>query len=374
MLKNIKLLEKLSPSPLDTLLISNEDFQGKLKVLSPFFDFDFATADQAERTIFYYNLLYLAERDLSLAHCVQHNHKARFAISSGDNSTAKKSLTDTAYHEIICCYSSHRAVDTIQYDPVTNTLTPGIKGWLSNLISAKYVAIEVTDISVNKKFSSGHITHINGVTPDVYTVFLDLSKVNHSISETVSPTAIGMTGASPGVLTLHDTVPVGTDTCYMLKLNPRQDYNYPWSSYVRMCWSTVHLGVIIGLYNELLKYTELKDPGLAYKLKTIEIDISSLKILWEHSIEHMILNTGGGALYGNPVMPASYIGSTRDTQYAFSKKILLELISFVLEVGLNQFIDDTTPQWIRFRDAITYVTHMASLYRCNNKYEHYNKF
>ena len=86
----------------------------------------------------------------------------------------------------------------------------------------------------------------------------------------MSPTAIGMTGASPGVLTLHDTVPVGTDTCYMLKLNPRQEYNYPWSSYVRMCWSTVHLGVIIGLYNELLKYPELKDPGLAYKLKTIE--------------------------------------------------------------------------------------------------------
>jgi hypothetical protein len=103
----------------------------------------------------------------------------------------------------------------------------------------------------------------------------------------------------------------------------------------------------------------------------MELEISSLKIMWEHGLQNRIL-TDKTSIRENPVLGSSFINSVRRTQYALSKKILLDLIHLVLEIGLNDFVDDTTPQWIRFKDAISYVTHMASLYRCNHKWSHYN--
>lgn len=368
MLKSITVLDKLKPL---NYLHDNIDFRNNLKLLAPFFQFNFETATQEDYEMFYYNLLYLAQRDLSLAHCVQHNHKSRVAIECGPDHAAKEQLSKLKYHEVVGCYSSHRAVDTVRYDPVTNTVTPGVKGWLSNLKSADMCVIEVADISA-PAFSSAHIQHVPGVTPDIYTVYIDLSKIDHSRTDgTVSPTAAGMKGAAPGVLTINEPIPVGTDSCYLVKLNPRQDLGYTWLGYVRQCWVTVHFGVILGLYKELLKYPELKDPMLAHRIRSMELEISSLKIMWEHGLQTKLL-TDNTVSTQNPVIGGTATNQMRDTQYALSKKILLDLIHLVLEIGLNDFVDDNTPQWVRFKDAISYVTHMASLYRCNSKYDSYN--
>ena len=372
MLKNIKLLEKLN-LPIASLQ-DNSEFQKNLKILTPFFDFDFVTATDDEKKTFYYNLMYVAQQDLSMAHCIQHNHKARLAINLVPGATGDQLLKSRAYHETICCYSSVRAADTIQYDPATNMLLPGRKCWLSNLKSADVCAIEVAEI--NTPFGSYAYKLPHEADPiSVYTVYLDLSKIKHSRTDgTESPTAVGMKGAAPGILTLHEPVEVGTDACYLLKTNPRSDIEYPWLSYVRQCWVTVHLGVIIGLYNELSKCPEVQDPALTHKLRSIMLEISALKIMWESGLEHMSLNDSETIGKQNPVMPLTRTYQMRDSNYALSKKVLLDLIHFVLEMGLNQFIDDTTPQWIRFKDAMTYSTHMLSYYRCNKKYGNYNTF
>lgn len=368
MLKNITVLEKIKPIE---SLQDNSKFQEQLKLLAPFFQFDFANGSQEDRETFFYNLLYVAQKDLSLAHCIQHNHKARLAIECGPDSVAKDLLKNSKYHEVICSYSSQRAVDTIEYDPVTNTLTPGVKGWLSNLKSADICVIEVAEVNTSGT-SSAHRTHSDESGPNVYTVFVDLRKVNHSRTDgSESPTAVGMKGAAPGTLTLNESLPVGNDVCYMLKENPRRDLSYPWLSYVRQCWATVHCGVILGLYKELMTYPELQDPALTHRLRTLELEISTIKIMWEQGLETIFLNSRTNH---NPVMTTTQTHQMRNTQYAMSKKVLLDLIHLVLEVGLNQFVDDTTPTWIRFKDAITYSTHMTSLYRCNSKYKNYNNF
>ena len=62
------------------------------------------------------------------------------------------------------------------------------------------------------------------------------------------------------------------------------------------------------------------------------------------------------------------------TQYAKSKEVLLDVIHVTLEIGRHEFVNDLTPEGIRFKDALTYVTHMISLYRCNKKFPQYNNF
>lgn len=371
MLKNIKLLEKIKPL---SYLHDNADFPEYLKVLAPFFQHNFVTATQEERETFFYNLLYLAQRDLSLAHCVQHNHKGRLAIELGPDSAAKTYLNSKPYNKVVCCYSSHRAIDTMRYDPETNTVSPGVKGWLSNLETADFIAIEVPDWTVPSGFSSAHKNHKpTDVGEDIYTIFFDLRKINCSRTTVGATTSIGMKGAAPGIVTIHEELEVGTDRCYILNKNPRRNAtNNPWMDYVRQCWVTVHLGVIMGLFNELKTYPELKDPELRYQVQSLELEISSLKLLWEHGLD----SWGGknNRLHKNEILPVTQHFNAHGTQYAKSKEVLLQVINFVLALGLHEFLNENLPQCTRFRDAITYVTHMASLYRCNKKFSQYNNF
>ena len=353
------------------LMQDNAEFRGRLKMLTPAFDYTFSKATLADHKTFFYNLLYIAQQDLSLAHCIQHNQKTRVAVDLGPDSAIKRRLENEKLSDTICAYSALRVTDTIKYDVDNNQLLPGTKCWLSNLKSADIVAIEVLPVGATS-YSVAHSIHKPGKAPDIYMVYIDLSQVKHSITDgNQSPTAVGMKGAAPGTLTLLDPVTVDTDACYVIRKNPSGDLTYTWIRYAWACWVTVHLGVIMGLYNELRKYPETNTPEIKHKLKEFELEISQLKIMWEHSLEHM---TDSGDQTSNPILPLSTGVSIRSTQYASSKRVLLDLIRFVLEIGLNQFVDDTGPTWIRFKDAITYSTHMSSLYRCHNRWDNYNNF
>jgi hypothetical protein len=374
MLKNISLLDEVlkKRGPLG-LMQDNNDFASRLKLLAPFFEHDFANATKQERKIFFNNLFHIAQQDLSLAHCIQHNHMARLSIELGPDGEGKTILKNHRYDEIICCYSSNRAMDTIQYDPATNTLTPGVKGWLSNLKTASLCSIEVAEVGAEQHSSAHRIYRSEENAPPIYSVFIDLSKVSHTFTDgSARPTAAGMKGAAPGTLTLLETVNLGTDACYILKKNPRLDIMSPRTFYVKSCWETVHLGVIVGLYNELIKYPETRDPALRHRLQTMELAIAQLKLGWESNLETRLINY---KTINDPDQTTTQLHGDRSgyrsgVQYAASKKVLLDLIQLILEIGLNDFVDDTTDTWIRFKDAISYVTHMASLYRCNNKFNY----
>ena len=49
------------------LMQDNAEFRGRLKMLTPAFDYTFSKATLADHKTFFYNLLYIAQQDLSLA-------------------------------------------------------------------------------------------------------------------------------------------------------------------------------------------------------------------------------------------------------------------------------------------------------------------
>ena len=87
-------------------------------------------------------------------------------------------------------------------------------------------------------------------------------------------------------------------------------------------------------------------------LKKLEIDVCSLEMQWQDN-----LNTLGQTTLTNEFW------NRRNTQYAFSKKTLISIIQLVLEIGVTYFVDANSPYSQRFRDAITYCSHMHPLYR-----------
>jgi len=336
-------------------LQDNSNFKKYLKKFESAFFYDFDTASADEHRTFFYNLGYAAEKDLSFAHCIMTNQSARLSIELGPSEFAKNILNSHSYSDLVCSYSDHRKLDTIKFDSVTNMLTPGIKGWLTNLLSADVCVIRVPDTETKNK----------------HDVFLDLRNINHYKSSG-PPFSFGMKGAAPGVLTLPDAVPVDTDFCRILKTNPGLDPVYKLPIYVRRCWTAVHLGIILGLYKDLLKNDELKDPILTYRLKNLELEISSLKMLWEQELQNIIPVEPVELAYATNKDKSNKLETTThwqaySTQYALSKKILLDIITLVLEVGLHYYVDESTCEHIKFKDAVTYVTHMHPLLKCFQK-------
>lgn len=354
-------------------LHDNVEFRSSVKLLSPFFNLNLETATREEYEIFFYNLLRISEHDLSLGHCLHHNHKARVAIQSGNNSLIKEKLEKLQYHEVLGCYSGHRAVDTVRYDSVNNTINPGMKFWISNLKSADMCVFEVTETNVPSGMSA-FTNYTPQNTPNIYVVYVDLTKIPHSITDgTLSPTAVGMTGAAPGTLTINCPIIVDGISCAIIEVNPRQNKNLTWLEFTRQCWVTQHFGIILGLYKELYKYPELQDHTLARRLRDMELEISSLKIMWEYGIQTK-MHTAHQDIEYNKIINISSDSNLFTTQYALSKKVLLDLIHLVLEIGINDFIDINTLQWVKLKDAISFVTHMTSLSRCHGSQFSYNNF
>jgi hypothetical protein len=351
-------------------LHDNVDFRNNLIPLSSCFNLNFETSTKEDYELFFYNLLKVSEYDLSLAHCLHHNHKARVAIQSGKNIELKHKLEQLDYHEVVGCYSGHRAIDTVRYDTINNTITAGTKSWISNLKSADMCVFEVTETQVPLGVSA--YTNYNYNNPNVYVAYVDLTQIDHTITDgTLSPTAAGMTGASPGTLTINSPIKVDNISCSILEVNPRQNKDLTWIKFTSQCWATQHFGMILGLYKELTKYPEAQDPTLARRLKSMELEISSLKIMWEYGI-HTKIHTS----FDNhsSVVNNSSTSHFSTTQYALSKRVLLDLIYLVLEIGINDFIDINTPQWVKLKDAISFVTHMTSLSRCHGNHFGYNNF
>jgi hypothetical protein len=376
MLANIKTLEPILDKLFKEngtfgLMQDNGEFPKRLKLLASAFDYKCTNDSLDTFKDFCYNLFYIAERDLSLAHCIHHNHMSRIAIELGPDSAIKSRLLQERLHETIYCNSAAKVVDTIRYDVELNQLLPGKKYWLSNLESGSVVTIEVLTTDADASATARHTIHREGESPDIYMMCLDLTKINHtkSVGKHESPNAVGMKGAAPGTLTLLEPIAVGTDACYIIRKNYREKATEGILWHDNAFWVTVHLGVVVGLYKELVKFPEVKSTELKNQLRTLELEIATLKILWEEGHNKIDLNDSA---VNNPVLSVTPNRSFRSIEYALSKKVLLNLINFTLEIGLNQFIDDTGPQWVRFSDAITYVTHLASLYRCNNKYQYTN--
>jgi len=306
--------------------------------LKPYFDLNIAHATTSEREQWFHNLLTLAKYDLSIAHCVQHNHYPRLHIETkfGDQ---LPEFYDPTYENQIGCFSNFKAVDTMRLDG--NTVS-GTKQWISLVDRADFgvfrVPVNDTEAYVMIDFSAAQPA-------------IDLSYI----------TPIGMQVARPGSITLdHYVLPDNAILGYR-KYHENSPEFFHITNMSDYCFVTNYLGIVVSLYQELGQYLERAKIDVNYNYKKLGLSVSSLLMMWQDNLASV-----------HTVAPTDNFWHRRNTQYTQSKNVLLEIISMILHLGDSRWVDAVSPSNQRFRDALSFSSHMKPLYR-NLEEKHFVK-
>jgi len=301
-----------------------------LKKLKPYFDTNLTFSSADERYQWFRNLLTLARHSLGIAHCVQHNQYPRLVMESVFKDTGYPKFYDPVYEKLIGCYSGWKSADQMI---LNGTTVSGTKHWISMVDQADYGIFRVP------------------VDDSEAYILIDFNEVK-PIIDTSYASLIGMEIAQPGSITIDNyTLP----DYYIL--GHRQYYqNSPEFSHITNLadygFITNYLGLILSVYEELRIYIEQnKITGINFEFKKIGLEISSLTMTWEDNLSSV-----------NVVTPTDHFWHRRNTQYTMSKSVLINLISLILQVCDSRWLDAKSPRNQRFRDALTFCSHMKPLY------------
>jgi hypothetical protein len=296
-----------------------------LPKFKPYFDFD--PYDKDQWIVFFKNLQNLAQIDLSTAHSIQHSQIPKVAISAGLSDIARERVLSKDFNDIVGSVANFKKSDEII---LTGDLLDGQKNWISNLKIADY-------------------TCINAARPgeDPVLIFVDLKETPHTIIDDYY-TPIGMIETRPYSLRIDNQ---RIDTKQILGVSGTQQL-FSQSNFASYCFITNHLGIIKSLFFEIQEYAEKFKCGADFDFKKLEIDICALDMLWEKNLPSVLETTLTHEFW-----------NARNTQYAFSKKTLIKIVQLVLELGVSYYTDAHSEFSRRFRDALTYVSHMHPLYR-----------
>jgi hypothetical protein len=304
----------------------NRDTLIKLK---PYFDLNIARSSATEREQWFHNLLTLAKYDLSIAHCVQHNHYPRLHIETkfGDQ---LPEFYDPVYENQIGCFSNFKAADTMRLDG--NTVS-GTKQWISLVDRADFgvfrVPVNDTEAYVMIDFASAQPV-------------IDLSYT----------TPIGMQIARPGSITLDRYVLPDNAILGYRKYHENSPEFFHITNMSDYCFVTNYLGIVVSLYQELGQYLERAKIDIDYNYKKLGLSVSALLMMWQDNLSSV-----------HTVTPTDSFWHRRNTQYTQSKNVLLEIINLILHTGNSRWVDAVSPANQRFRDALSFSSHMKPLYR-----------
>ena len=306
--------------------------------LKPYFDLNIARATTTEREQWFHNLLTLAKYDLSIAHCVQHNHYPRLHIETkfGDR---LPEFYDPVYENQIGCFSNFKAADTMRLD---GRVVSGTKQWISLVDRADFgvfrVPVNDTEAYVMIDFAAAQPV-------------IDLSYT----------TPIGMQIARPGSITLdHYVLPDDAILGYR-KYHENSPEFFHITNMSDYCFVTNYLGIVVSLYQELGQYLERANIDIDYNYKKLGLSVSALLMMWQDNLNSV-----------HTVTPSDSFWHRRNTQYTQSKNVLLEIISMILHTGDSRWVDAASPANQRFRDALSFSSHMKPLYR-NLEEKHFVK-
>lgn len=315
------MIKKLTTVDIDTF------DQAALTWLTPYFDFDYSSAGSDERRQWFENLLTLAKHNLGMAHCVQHNHYPRAQVQ-----LKLPEFINPAYDKTIGCFSNFKAADTMK---LNGRVLSGTKHWISLLELAEFGVFRIPAENMGEGVEA--------------LVLVDFKSVQHNI-DTDFMTPMGMEIARPGSLTLNNVeIPENHILGYRRYTEPGPVF-FHLISFSDYCFITNFLGINIGLYKEFQTY--LENNGLAKELefKRIGLELSNLYMSWQDNLDSI-----------NIKEPTDEFWHRRNTQYTMSKNILLDQINLILKVGDSRWIDAKSPNNQRFRDALTFCTHMKPL-------------
>jgi hypothetical protein len=315
----------LEPLSIDTKIDLKFDRENLAK-LSKYFDLNFLDSSLDQKVAFFNNLQQLSQRSLGLAHNIQHHATSIISIQLCSSDAIKTRVLSQPYGQLIGCYSQVKTTDNITL--VDNVLN-GEKRWLSNLEIADYVVIQVEK------------------NQQPYVVYIDLHTVAHEIDFSFF-TPIGMQLARAGNITFNNQA---IDPDCVLGIKGTQPF-FQQSNFSSHCFLTNHLGLTKQLFLDIKQYAEKNKCSAEFEIKKLEIDVCTLEMMWQdnlHTLDETILT--------------HKFWNKRNTQYAFSKKTLINVIKLVLELGVSYYTDAHSEFSQRFRDAITYSSHMHPLYR-----------
>lgn len=308
-------------------------------VLQPYFDTKLTLCSDGEREQWYHNLLFLAEYNTGIAHCVQHNAIPRFLVEShfGNN------LPDfyKPFSEQIACQAGLKLADNFI---LKDRVLSGSKHWLSNLPLSDFAVVRATD----------------GVEFESYVV-IDLTTMPHTIEPAMNP--IGLNVARPSTLTVNNLeLPekyIWDRQSYITKSNS----SFFAKSQIDYSFITNYLGCIIALYKNVCDYVQDKNIDVGFELNKIKVTISSLKMIWEDNLHTTHIRD----------FPNDKFWHKRSTQYTQSKNTMVALISLILGIGDSRWLDVSTASTQKFRDALIFSSHMGPLYR-NLEAKHFVNF
>jgi hypothetical protein len=233
----------------------------------------------------------------------------------------------TNYENIIGSYCGYKSTDTIK---LSNNKVSGSKNWISLIDQADFGVFRVIDDNQRK-------LHI----------LFDLTAIEHSIDMSTF-TPIGMEIARPGSITVKDLI---IPPEYILGEQGTQETFLP-SSFHDYCFTTNYLGCSVALFKDIVLYAEKNNCRAELALNKIELSLSSLKMLWQDNLDSL-----------GEKISSDLFWNRRNTQYVQSKKVLIDLISLILELGVSYYFDAKSPFSQRFRDALMLSSHMQPLYK-----------
>jgi hypothetical protein len=306
--------------------IAIEFSRSNLATLARFFDLDFVNDSQGQKETYFQNLERLSRRSLGLAHNIQHSQTAELFVKLGQCQASHDRVLNQPFGSVIGCYSVVKRTDDMT---LNNSQLDGVKKWFSNLAAADYAVMQVT---VNN-------------TPQV--VYVDLAQVPHRVDHSAFD-PIGMELARPGSLII-DHQAIAPDT--VLGQAGTQQF-FLQSSFASYCFLTNHLGITRQLFLDIKHYAEQHQCGAEFELKKLEMDICTMQVMWEDNLATLDQTELTHAFWNR-----------RNTQYAFSKKTLIGVVQLILELGVSYYTNAHGEFSQRFRDALTYCTHMHPLYR-----------
>ena len=303
--------------------------------LEPYFNLDFVNSDVNNKIRFFENLKTLSRRSLGLAHSIQHNAVARTIVQLSDCESAKNKVFGQPFDKIIGCYSIVKRSDQLT---LKDSILNGQKNWFSNLDQADFGVLQ---------FNHDGMTEL---------VYFDMSTLPHELDYSFFK-PIGMEIARAGALIIKNySVPPE----HMLGRHSTQKY-FQQSNFASYCFLSNHCGLAQELFLDLKAYAEKFKCGAEFEIKKLEMDIASLVMQWQDN-----LPTVGETTMSNEFW------NRRNTQYAFSKKTLIQVIQLILELGVSYYVDAQSQFSQRFRDALTYSAHMHPLYKFGQEFHMLN--
>jgi hypothetical protein len=323
---------------LNQIQISSFDRE-TLKILKPYFDLNIATCKSEQRRLWFENLFALAQHNLSVAHCVQHNHYPRLHIETKFKDSSYPDFYDPVYENQIGCFSNFKSADTMRLE---DTTVSGTKHWISLVDRASFGIFRVP------------------VKDTEAYVLIDFQTVKPKIDMSYT-TPIGMQIARPGSITIDEYCLSPEHILGYRKYHENSPEFFHITNLSDYCFVTNYVGLVVALYKDLENYVQNNKINIDYNLRRMGLRVSAMVMAWQDNLSSLETN-----------VPTDEFWHRRNTQYTTGKDTLLDLISLILQIGDSRWLDATSPHNQRFRDALTFSSHMKPLQR-NLEEKHFVK-